>query len=117
MITGSLVCAYSAQIMILIAAAAVAVKLARVRDARLRLTTYQIVLAACVLLPWIERLMPQVAVSGLVTAGVSTWDAMLGSAPARSQLNISFWIVGVLAAGVAVRLVWIACGLLRLKQL
>jgi TonB family protein len=117
MITGNLVFAYSVQVMILIAAAAIAVKLARLRDARLRLTIYQVVLAACFLLPWLERWMPKEDASGLVTAGVSTWNAVLGSAPAGPELNISSLIVWLLAAGATVRFVWIGCGLLRLKHL
>ena len=84
MITGNLIFAYSAQVMILVAAAAVAVKLARLRHARLRLLVYQAVLAACVLLPWLERWLPQEETSGLVTVSVSTWNAVLGSSRRRS---------------------------------
>lgn len=116
MITGNVVFAYSAQVMILIAAAAIAVKLARLRDARLRLLAYQVVLAACLVLPWIERWMPQEAVSGLVTAGVSTWNAMLGSAPAGSHFALASWIVSLVVAGAAIRFAWIGCGLMRLSH-
>jgi TonB family protein len=117
MITGNLIFAYSAQVMILVAAAAVAVKLARLRHARLRLLVYQAVLAACVLLPWLERWLPQEESSGLVTVSVSTWNAVLGSAPAGARLDIAGWMAWLLAAGAVVRLAWIGCGLLRLRHL
>ena len=117
MITGNFVFAYSAQVMILIAVAALAVKLARVRHARLRLIIYQVLLGACVLLPWLERLMPQDESLGFVTVGTSTWNAVLGSVPAGAHFDYVNWLVWLLIAGVLVRLAWIGFGLMRLKHL
>jgi TonB family protein len=116
MITGNIVFAYSAQVMILVAAAALAVKLARLRDARLRLFVFQMVLAACFILPWLERWMPQEEVSGLVTAGASNWNAMIGAAQAGSHFHLASLLVWLLAAGAAIRFAWIGCGLLRLNH-
>lgn len=117
MITENLLFAYSAQVMILVAAAAVAVKVAGLRHAKLRLAIYQGVLAICVLLPFIEKWLPREASSGLVTVTLVKWNAALGSAPSAAGLKVATLVLWAVAAGAALRLAWIACGLLRLREL
>jgi TonB family protein len=115
--------AYSAQVAMVIAAGAVISAISRVRAPRVRHAWWRGLLAAALVLPLFYGAIPAPAAAP-VTSGLS--------GPAMVVLNVSMatgrvssnapidWtpiVLGVLAAGVAFRLLWTAMGLWRLRRL
>jgi len=83
---------------------------------RARLLFWQGILAAALLLPAVQPWRQPAAQTGGVTAGTSTTAVVV----ARGDSSGFHWkreyILGVLAAGAALRLLWIAAGLSRLRR-
>ena len=106
---------YNLQIGLLIGLAAFIPTVLRLRAPRARLAFWQILLAACLLLPWFApRRQEPVAPSAPVA------DAPLAPMPMtpvpRRSLPAGELAFGALAAGVAARLVWLAVGFWRLRR-
>jgi TonB family protein len=108
---------YSAQVMILTATAAIAMKALRLRDPRTRLLFFQGILAGTIVLPWLEKWAPQAQESGEVIASLTSWSASTRAAAHGANLQLLTWVVPFLVIGAAFRLVWLASGLLRLNLL
>jgi protein-disulfide isomerase len=116
---------YCAQFAILIAAGALMVAVTRLREPRLQLIYWQVLLAIGALLPafepWqtasqIEQGMIQagggVALAG--RAGIEAASAL--PAQAASSLSIYEIVAILLVAGLLIRLLWLAAGLVRLRR-
>ena len=108
--------AYAAQIGLLVGIGAALPALLRLKSPAARLLYWQLLLVACLALPWVRTWRSEViAVSN--TAVIVTQVTMLAraSAPARFTIppagELALWL---LAAGAAVRLIWLAAGLLKL---
>jgi TonB family protein len=108
---------YSAQLLILIGVAAIAATVVRLALPSARLTYWRAVLVLCLILP----AMPDVAVTGPsasvtfdVLPGVSTTPAAAPTPWTAELLGAVPWLV---AAGALARLLWLAAGGFRLRQL
>jgi len=105
--------AWSAQTAALIAAAALAVWISRLRWPRVRLAYLQFLLLACLLLPaaqpWRRPPGGQVGVTMTAARPASPQDAPRDPLPWRNALLIA------LGAGFAVRAMWLAAGFARLR--
>jgi len=105
--------AWSAQAAALIAASGLAAWFARLRSPRVRLAYWQILLLVCLLLPvaepWQRATGAKVDVTMTATRPASHQDAPQYPLPWRSAL------LAALAAGFAVRAVWLATGFAKLR--
>jgi TonB family protein len=108
---------YAAQVALVAAAAALIVALARLRTPRAKLLFWHSAIAACLLLPMLRPWKTDVAQSVVtVTATViSTHPAAPHSA--WSLPSFAAILLGMVALGVAVRLIWLVAGLWRLRRL
>jgi TonB family protein len=108
--------AYAVQIGLLVGIGAALPALLRLKSPAARLLYWQLLLVACLALPWVRTWRTEVIAVG-DTAVVTTQLAGLAvaSAPARFTIppatELALWL---LAAGMAVRLIWLAAGLLKL---
>jgi TonB family protein len=114
--------AYSAQLVCLVATAALVPTLLRIDVPAVRYAYWRAVLAVALVLPWIQgRTMPAARVA--VTNG--TIDIATGSAATAASVGHATaftlsWprlLLGLLVAGAALRVIWIASGLFRLRRL
>ncbi len=114
--------AYALQVGLLVGVGALAPPLLRIRTPRARLLFWQTLLAACLILPWVQPWRQEVinATSETLPAVQAPVSAL---APAsRNAVTVSLRrpysfaeiILWLLAAGIAIRLVWLAVGLIRL---
>jgi len=106
--------AYSLQVGLLVALAAFVPALLRMRAAGARLIYWQLLLAACLLLPWVrpwhrEVIAANVSVTTLLTS-------VAAAPPAHFHLAAGNALLYLLAAGVVARLAWLAAGLWRLRR-
>jgi hypothetical protein len=107
---------YSAQILVLISAAAIGAVIFRLPLARARLAYWRVVVVTCLALPWVSALvnLPPPFVSSHALSGIA-----LGTSPetvAGSSLSAQFVPLLVLL-GAGARGAWLAVGLLRLRHL
>jgi TonB family protein len=105
---------YSAQVLLVIAAAAVAARMTRIYAPNVRLWFWRATLTLCLLLPLFASAAPGPAVSvsfGSASAALTAYRAV---APAAEW---SAAIMTVVIAGAAARLLWIGVGLIRLAGL
>jgi bla regulator protein BlaR1 len=107
---------YSAQMLVLISAAAVAAAIFRLPLARARLAYWRAVVVACLVLPWVPALinMPTASVSPLAVSSIAFRIAT--QTVSRSSLFARFLPL-VLILGAVARGAWLAVGLLRLRHL
>jgi len=108
------VLAYSLQVGLLVAVAAFVPALIRMRAPGARLLYWQLLLAACLLLPWVrpwhrETIMATVSVTTVVTS-------VAAPAPAHFHMPPVEWLLYLLAAGVVARVAWLAAGFWRLHH-
>ena len=108
--------AYATQIGLLVGIGAALPVVLRVKSPAARLRFWQMLLVACVALPWLRTWKSEVV--AVVDVGVVTTQLTglaVASAPARFSIpssgEVALWL---LALGVAVRLIWLAVGLLKL---
>lgn len=115
---------WSAQVAALALAASLLVRLLRIHEPRALLLHWRTLLFACLLLPFIEpwhRLQPASAISFTPTASLP--DIVSASAPASSHWPLFSMallteiIAAVILLGIAFRLVTLALGLVKLRQL
>lgn len=105
--------AYSVQIAVLIAAASLPASLLRLRNPPVTYRGWQILLALCLLAPFVQ---PWEEV-GVAQWGPRASDArflVLGAAPG---FDLSAVVLALVALGVAARLLWLCLGLVRLGRL
>jgi protein TonB len=118
---------YSVQIGALVTVCMVAIRVLGVPYARTRLTIWRTVLAVCVLLPlWPARVnevvVPAATSSARAGSMIAAMPQLQGmeSQPLAAPSMISSWSAAALwliAAGIVVRLMWLAAGLLTLRRL
>jgi TonB family protein len=108
--------AYSLQIALLVAAAALFAHLSRLRVPRVALAYWQILLLACLLLPILQPWHPPASAPPLSVPGMPVPASNTAAAPAgRIPVALPYQEIAlILAAGVVLRLIWLALGLLRL---
>lgn len=112
MILGNLL-AWSAQIALLVAIAAAAVAALRLGSARARLFFWQAALLTCLASP-VTRPWKQDAPGGLVS--FTSGDPRTASTSSRPALPLMEIALGLIAAGMMARSVWMAEGFRRLRQ-
>src|SRR5207247_9781829 len=110
---------YSAQVLLVVAAATVSLALFRLAMPRARLTYWRVVVLICLLLPGLPgRRAPSVVQRGDVTSSVLVTDGepagMRAPALATAVVESLPWIAVI---GAAARGAWLAIGLFRLRRL
>jgi beta-lactamase regulating signal transducer with metallopeptidase domain len=105
---------YSVQIGMVVAAAAALPPLLRLRISRARLAFWQIVLGACLLLPFVHPWRQQV-VTGEISV-TTTILAVNGPAAPAPAVPVVALALGLLGAGALVRLGWLTAGFRRLRR-
>ncbi|MGH9613453.1 MAG: hypothetical protein ACRD4P_10270, partial [Bryobacteraceae bacterium] len=114
MITLYNLAAYSGQVLLLIAAGGALMALLKIENPRVRLTSYQGLLAICVLLPFLE---PWRQAAANVSIGISQGAAFATGAAGARGIVLPSWrqsILYIAGAGIALRLLWILAGFWRL---
>ena len=112
--------AYSAQIACLAIGGALAVWLLRIHSAHTRHGIYRLLLLLCLLLPAVQG--RQLVIAGPERA-VATATAVLeapldlGASVGAHRFSVLSLVAFVLAGGIAVRVLWLGIGLLRLRRL
>src|SRR5687768_755139 len=116
--------AYAVQIALIAALAALILRVVPVASAGFRYAYWRLVLAAALVAPWMLRAAPRAAEAIAVEPGGASAPAipfaeMAGAAPALTEggipwLEFAPWIP---AAGMAMRLLWVAVGIARLRRL
>lgn len=110
--------AYTAQLGLLVGMGAALPVLLRLKAPGARLRYWQVLLIACLALPWLRPWRSEViAVSGAPVVAAPVTAPLEAGVPVRSALppvtEIALWL---LAAGAALRLSWLAAGLLKLAR-
>ncbi len=108
--------AYSLQVGLLVAVAAFVPALVRMRAAGARLLYWQLLLAACLLLPWVRPWHREVIAANVSVTTVVTSVVVAAPAPARIHIAPGELLLYLLAAGVVARLVWLGVGFWRLRR-
>lgn len=107
--------AYSLQVAVLAAAGLALPPALRLRQPRVLYHYLQALLAACLILPWLEPWRPlPAATGGSVVSRLLLVSGPPGRPPSASPLLPV--LLGTLVAGVALRLIWLALGLAKLQQ-
>ena len=115
--------AYTVQIALITALAALILRCIPVASAGFRYAYWRLVLAAVLIAPWMLRAAPRadtVAVeSGSTTAPDMPLAELASAAPALTDGGIPWLALAplILAAGTAIRLLWVAIGIARLRRL
>ena len=112
------VIAYVLQVGLLVVIGAALPALLRLRAPRARLLYWQLLLVACLVLPWVRPWHEEViAATSLQITATQTLAQSATGIPVRSSMpsasELALWL---LAAGAAVRLGWLAAGLLKLAK-
>jgi len=108
--------AYSLQVGLLVAVGAFVPALARMRAAGARLLYWQLLLAACLLLPWVRPWHREAIAADVSVTTVATSIAVSEPAPARIHISPGELLLYLLAAGVVARLAWLGVGFWRLRR-
>jgi TonB family protein len=114
--------AYALQIALVTALAALLLRIVPVASAGFRYAYWRIVLAAALIAPWLLRTAPRApeAVEGALTTATGPMaPAMSSPIPALAGSAVEWVAVlpWVLAAGIVVRVLWVAIGISRLRRL
>jgi TonB family protein len=107
--------AYSIQLAVLVATAAVVTSLLRLRQPRAAVAFWQVLLAAALLLPLLQPWTGTTSdfISSTLSFRTSTTARPLGT----GGVSVATWLAIALGAGVAIRLARIGLGLIRLRQI
>jgi TonB family protein len=108
--------AYSLQVGLLVAVAAFVPALVRMRAAGARLLYWQLLLAACLLLPWVRPWHREVIAASVSVTTVVTSVAIPTTEPARIHIAPGELLLYLFAAGVVARLAWLGAGFWRLRR-
>jgi TonB family protein len=111
--------ALSAQSGCVVVAAALISYVLRVGRPTIHYGFWRLVLAVCLVLPWLQTprpptspLDPVVTVSTAATAGDASNVAL-----ERASIDWEFWVVTIVVCGAALRLAWMVVGYIRLRRL
>jgi len=108
---------YSAQVLILIAAAALAALAVRLSLPAARLHYWRAIVVLCLLLPAVPGL-PDSGRAATVTFELGAGSASAAAAPSESWSSpMAAMLLPIVAAGIVARLLWLALGAVRLRQL
>jgi TonB family protein len=108
---------YSAQVLILVAAAALAALVVRLSLPAARLHYWRAVVALCLLLPAMPDLAPRAPAATVTFEVASRAAAPVVDSGGSWTADATAALPWIVAAGVAARLVWLALGAVRLRQL
>jgi TonB family protein len=110
--------AYAVQIGLLVGIAAALPAILRLKWPGARLLYWQVLLIACLALPWVRPWRSEViALSDASAVIKQVATPLVVSAPQRSMMPpIASIVLSLLAAGTAIRLIWLALGLLKLAR-
>src|SRR5579862_7083542 len=110
--------AYAVQIGLVVGIGATLPALLRLKAPRARLLFWQLLLIACLALPWVRPWRSEViTISNAQVAATQVVARMTTTAPAPFAMpSLTVIVLWLLVAGVAVRLVWLALGLLKLAR-
>ncbi len=110
-------CAYSLQVLAIVATAAIFLTLARSLTPRARLAVWQVVLALCLLLPMMQSWQPaNPAGPAMISVGLGPVAVVQEDQPAGLSFDWRAAVLFLLAPGAACRLVWLGVGLYRLRR-
>ncbi len=110
--------AWSAQIALVVAVGTLAAAALRIDAAPVRYTFWRALLALCLVLPWLQGRHDAGGVTAATAVTVGTVTAA-GAEPAATDMAVP-WAAGVaalIAAGIVLRLMWLAAGLAHLRRL
>ncbi|MGH9404676.1 MAG: TonB family protein [Terriglobia bacterium] len=110
------VAALSFQAAVLVLAGGVALHLLRLRVPKVRLIFWQLLLAGCLALPLLDPWEHEPVAQGPAQVVVSIMQAVTPAAAPVKVFPWAEWILAVLVAGAALRLVWVCLGLIRLRS-
>jgi TonB family protein len=109
--------AASEQAMAIVAVASLLVWLLRLHAPGVRYVLWRTLAIGCVLLPWVQHHRPVRTAVSVELATVHTASASVPRGLPGPNFDIAVIVLSVLGAGVAVRLVWLMVGVLRLRHL
>ena len=111
--------AWSIQVAALVAGASLLPSLFRLDVPGVRYAYWRMVSLLCLALPWIQPYRETKLLSASTTSAVTTTasSASAGVAQTVSSWNWEQFLIVVLVVGIAVRLAWLATGLMRLRRL
>lgn len=113
--------AYSAQIACIAAVGSLLPLLLRIDAAGVRHAYWRSLLALCLILPWVQgRRLPSAGDSAEAVASIAPFVTVAGAGGVADQVAGFSWVAlasGVLIAGAVLRLIWLAAGLMRLRNL
>lgn len=107
---------YAVQIALVAGAAALIVALARLRAPGAKLLFWQSTIAACLLLPALRPWKTEVAQSAISVTTTVISMRPVKSAPAWDLPSLAAILLGMIAAGIGLRLIWLVVGLWRLRR-
>lgn len=107
---------YSVQIGLLVGVAATAPTVLRLASPRAKLAYWQVLLAACLLLPAMRPWQPQ-AIAENISVTTTIVATSAPSAPPRRSFSVAEIALAAVAFGALCRLVWLGVGLARLRRL
>jgi TonB family protein len=116
-ISAANIIAYSVQLAVLVAAAVVVTRVVRLRAPLPVLRFWQAILAVGIVLPFvqpsttIEQASTSPAIFQLLVTGLSTRPA------ASPSIDVAAWMLYAIGAGVAIKMLWLALGLIRLRAI
>jgi TonB family protein len=109
---------WSLQVAGVVAAAALLPSLFKLDVAGVRYAYWRAVAVLCLALPWVQPYKHGPAVAAAVTADVAVATSQAQSAAvAATRADWGVIVLGMLAAGVILRLLWLGVGLIRLRRL
>ena len=118
------VVAHAAQTALLAALGTLLAAVARVDSAAVRYGYWRLLLAACLVLPWLQPLSaPAQTAAGTSTIAATLVEAITTTAQSPSRLAIAApvnWMgiaAAILGLGIVARLLWVGAGLLSLRRL
>jgi TonB family protein len=107
--------AYSIQLAVLVATAAVVTSLMHLRRPRTAVAFWQALLVAALLLPLLQ---PWTGTTSDRIVSTLSFRTASGATPADTDnVSVARWLVIALATGVVMRLAWLGLGLFRLRQI
>ena len=106
--------AWSLQAGLVVGIGALAPEILKLRMPRARLLYWQVLLVACLSLPWIRGWRQEIVTGAIQVSTVITAAAAV-SAPVRRVIPFPRIALWVLEAGIALRLLWLVAGIVRLS--
>jgi TonB family protein len=105
---------YSLQVVLLVAVGGLLPAVLRLREPRIRLVYWQVLLACCLLLPFVQ---PWHVPGPATLPTLFNFEASVTAAATGHGGSLGFWIGAVLGVGAVARLLWLGVGMIRLARL